>query len=118
MGPNPGRSSWPGWAPTCTRSVRRRHAVAMVIDAERACTPHATFALSTQARIASSSPAPSPMSAFRLMNLDSLAGARPGSYVFGVAVEQLDRVAEDAKDRLPRFRRAPHAARHVEEERG
>src|SRR2546427_10877726 len=117
MRPNPARSSYPGCAPTWMPSTRQRRTVAIVSEGDPACTPHATFALSTQARIASSSPAPSPMSAFRFMNLDSLAGARPGSYVFGVAVEQLDRVAEDGKDRLQRFRRALHAARNVEDER-
>src|SRR5438552_3752211 len=45
------------------------------------------------------------------------AWVRPGPSVFGVAVQELDRVAEDGNHRLERLRRAVHAPRHVEDER-
>src|SRR5438309_10363791 len=113
--PKPARSSYPGWAPTSMPSLRQRHAVPIDTDADPACTPHAMFALSMQARIASSSPAPSPMSELTFTNPDSL--GRPRSSVLRVAVEELDRVPKHRHHGFERFGGASGTARHVDDQR-
>src|SRR5579864_458025 len=79
----------------------------MVIETDPACTPHAMLALSTWARIASSSPEPSPRSALTYTS----------SFVTRVAVQQLDRVRQHREDGLERLARPPGAPRDVEDQR-
>src|SRR5579864_3622626 len=91
----------------------------MEMVAEPACTPHAMFALSTQARTASSSPAPSPMSVLRFMTADGRDCRRcsDSSLVLRVTVQELDRVTQRRQDRLERFCRAAAAAGQVKDQR-
>src|SRR5579864_7785343 len=80
----------------------------MLIVTEPACAAHPMLALSTHARTASSSAAPSPRSELRFKR----------SPVPGVAVQEMDGVDEDRNHSLEGFGGALDAARYVDHKRG